>query len=162
LFEKTAVLAGGTTLPSDLYRLSEVYSNTSGVLRPAEKITLKELNQRRQTKLSGPTSDHPIYTQAGAGIKVYSKASPTVSTILTAAVSCHYIKRPADVIWGYVIVNEQAMYDSGQTTNFELHQSEETNLVIKILELAGIVLNKPGLVQLAGQEEVHIEAIQKQ
>ena len=34
-----------------------------------------------------------------------------------------------------------------------MHRSEETNLVIKILELAGITLNKPGLVQIASNEE---------
>ena len=41
------------------------------------------------------------------------------------------------------------------STNFELHQSEETKLVIKILELAGIVINKPGLVTIASQKEAN-------
>ena len=34
------------------------------------------------------------------------------------------------------------------TTDFELHASEETKLVIKILELAGIVIKDPNLYQL--------------
>ena len=43
-----------------------------------------------------------------------------------------------------------------------LHSSEEGLLVIKILELAGIILNKPALAQLAGSEEGQIIAQQKQ
>jgi len=60
---------------------------------------------------------------------------------------------PAPVKWGYVVVNEKALYDSNTSTDFNLHRSEETNLVIKILELAGITINKPGLVQIASNEE---------
>ena len=39
-----------------------------------------------------------------------------------------------------------------------MHRSEETNLVIKILELAGITINKPGLVTIAGGEEQQNDA----
>jgi hypothetical protein len=41
-----------------------------------------------------------------------------------------------------------------------LHESEETELVNVILELAGIVINKPGLVQLAAQREANAKAMQ--
>jgi hypothetical protein len=49
------------------------------------------------------------------------------------------------------------MYNSSASTDFELHASEESELVYKILELAGIILNKPGLVQLADKEQVEIK-----
>ena len=42
-----------------------------------------------------------------------------------------------------------------------LHASEETMLVIKILELAGISLKEPGLVQAASQEELQLLTQQK-
>ena len=38
---------------------------------------------------------------------------------------------------------------SGQ--DFELHKSEVDTVVTKVLELAGIIMNKPGLVQLSNQ-----------
>ena len=38
-----------------------------------------------------------------------------------------------------------------------LHESEESILVIKILELAGIVMNKEGIVRIADQEEKEIK-----
>ena len=77
-------------------------------------------------------------------------------TALTSGVTYSYYVQPTLAFWGYTVVNYEALYDATQTTNFQLHPSEESNLVIKILELAGITLNKPGLVQVANQEEAEL------
>ena len=53
------------------------------------------------------------------------------------------------VEWGYDVIQEKALYNAGRSTDFQLHQSEEGPLVIKILQLAGITLNKIGLAQTA-------------
>ena len=44
-------------------------------------------------------------------------------------------------------------YDDSNVINFELHRSEENNLVNKILQLAGIMMNNE-LYQVASQEEI--------
>ena len=46
-------------------------------------------------------------------------------------------------------------------TNFELHPSEENELIYKILELAGIILNKPGLTQVARDEETAAQQLKQ-
>ena len=46
------------------------------------------------------------------------------------------------------------VYNSSNAVDFELHDSEETNLVIKILALAGILLEDPQLYQVSSQEEI--------
>jgi len=51
-------------------------------------------------------------------------------------------------VWGYNVSNN--LYDSSTTTDFELHPSEETELVIKILELAGIAAKQIDIAQYAG------------
>ena len=38
---------------------------------------------------------------------------------------------PTPVKWGYVVVNEKALYDANNSIDFNLHRSEETILVIK-------------------------------
>ena len=43
-----------------------------------------------------------------------------------------YIMRPPRVDWGYVIINDKALYNDNTSTDFELHSSEETELVYKI------------------------------
>jgi len=65
------------------------------------------------------------------------------------AARCEVIARPGKVEWGYDVIQEKALYHAGRSTNFELHDAEETELVYKILALAGIVINKVGLVSTA-------------
>ena len=49
----------------------------------------------------------------------------------------------------------KALYNDTNSDHqgFELHQSEETDLVIKILQLAGITLKDSVLYQVAGAED---------
>ena len=51
--------------------------------------------------------------------------------------------------WGYIVVSDKALYDPARSTNFELHSSEEPELVYRILAFAGIAIEKPQLVQTA-------------
>ena len=50
------------------------------------------------------------------------------------------------------MVNGEALYNSTNSVDFELHESEETELVLTILELAGISIKDPALYQQAAQE----------
>ena len=92
----------------------------------------------------------------GSKINVYidKSTSPYFTELQTnSLIEIDYIKQPIKVEWAYTIVNEQALYNSTNSTDFELHPSEEPKLVIKILELAGIVIKDPSLYQLVDKEE---------
>ena len=43
--------------------------------------------------------------------------------------------------------------DPGKSENFQLHPSEENNLIVKILALAGIAIKDVNLYQIASQED---------
>jgi len=148
LFEKVGVtVTGGVTLPSDVYRLGSIlYDGTD-----AEHITQKDWLYIKKSPLSKPSNDFPVYLRDSEtnAIKVYADS---ITANETADVTCNYIKTPADAEWAYD--NTTGLYDSGNSTNFELHASEETELVIKILAMAGIVLKDPGLYQIGSAEEV--------
>ena len=60
-----------------------------------------------------------------------------------------YWKKPTKPVWGYVVVNQKALYNSNTSVDFELHELEEETLVAKILELAGITIEKPQVTKLA-------------
>ena len=57
--------------------------------------------------------------------------------------------------------NGEALYNPQNSTNFQLHPSEEEFLVFKILELAGVTIAKPDLVNIANQEQAEIKTQQK-
>ena len=92
----------------------------------------------------------PIWTDSMTGsedIEVYGNQGQQLTSNIT--VECFRV--PTTVNWGYVVVNNVALFNSNVAVNFELHISEEDTLVNKILEMAGIIMNKPGLVGLAGE-----------
>ena len=82
-------------------------------------------------------------------------ASPGTS-YTTANVTCNYIKKPATVKWTYTVSDTyKALYNDGASDkqDFELHKSEENNLIEKILQLAGISTKDSVLYQAASAEE---------
>ena len=102
----------------------------------------------------GPTY-HDALT-SNIDIQVYNN-SPTP---ITEGVSVECFRNPVQVAWGYVVVNEKALYNSNTSTDFELHRAEEDTLINKILYLAGIVINKIGLAQTAGAKDTAEKQIQ--
>ena len=148
VFEKSGVVANGITLPIDLYRLGII---TTPELYEAERVDRKDFFTIMASPLTRPTNNRPIYTRDESGVKVYNSSGQILTNL-----SCTYVKQPSKVEWGYVVTtsggsttNGKALYNPSTSTNFEHHRSDETELVLKILELAGIVINKPQLSQYA-------------
>ena len=65
-----------------------------------------------------------------------------------------YIKKPVKVEWNGFNINNTFMYNAANSTDFELHPSEETKIVMKILQLAAIAMKDPNLYQIATSEDI--------
>jgi len=76
------------------------------------------------------------------------------SLIFTPSVKCNYVDKPTTASFDYIVVNGEPLYNSTNSVDFELHESEETELVLKILALAGVSIEDPQLYQIATGEEV--------
>ena len=136
------------TVATDVYELGNVYYTVGGIDYQVEKVSTKDLVYMQLSKLTQPTSTRPIYiTENATKIKVY----PT--TLTMANLSYNYIRKPVQAVWGYNVVTGAHNATPPATVDFELHQSEENNLVIKILSLVGIMIKDPGVYQIASQED---------
>jgi len=144
--------------PTDLYRLGTVvYKNTTtnsfGVSSTesieAERINANEFLYINSSPLTKPKNVRPVFVANTNGIRVYGNSEVTDVT----EVEFQYIKKPAKVQWAYQIVFDEPLYNAANSVNFELHPSEETELVIKILELSGILIKDLNLYQVMNQEE---------
>ena len=166
VFEKfhidmSAVSGSTCTLPTDVYRLGTVFYNDGTNSLIVEKVEKKELQRMNQAALYKPRQARPLYVRKNATqIVIYPEsASPSFST---STVNCHYIAKPSTAKWGSVIVNEKALYNSTTSVNFELHESEETSLVIKILELAGVTIKQQDITTFATNKDAVTETKEKQ
>ena len=161
---------GMGTLPL-YYRMGELYHKHKGGYVEIEKISQNEVHHIQNSPLTAPNLMRPVYVRTSNVVPDDAGGSAQTSTqqneiglsrsiqiypeTITSNVVCNYIARPSQAIWGYVInsSNGKALWNANATTHFDLHQSEETELVIKILELAGIQIKDPQVYQIAAQEE---------
>ena len=156
IFEKTGVsVSGGTTLPTDLYRLGSILTNCPSC-REVEQITQKEWLYIQKSPIAQPSNEFPIYIRDNAGIKVYG----TDNAQITSGVYANYVKIPATVSWA--ANSTTGLYISNNSVDFELHESEETELVIKILALAGIILKDNSVYAMASGEDTKNVSQEKQ
>jgi len=159
----------GHILPNDktMYRLVGVKFNNANAQQTTNK---KYRDQTRGVYAAQVHSGSPVYIRSfgptAAGVtnppplSAYNSGSDNFircynqSGLFGGVIQIDFIRMPIKVNWDYVVVNEKALYNANGATDFDLHPSEETNLVYRILELGGITINKPGLASLAKAEVV--------
>jgi len=146
IFKRNQLLStltiNGYILPSDLQELGSVIYNNIEM----QRVQRNEFYNLYRSKLTKPSDAYPIYLYENSLIKVFPET-------IVAGVSVNYLKFPTPVVWGFTVENlENYKYNSVLSTNFELHQSEQTELVIRILEYAGIVIRDPQVIQIASQK----------
>ena len=143
---------------TDLYRLNEVRvqyddRDTNTPYAIAEEVSLNDHSYLEKGTLTAPTTVRPVFKRHEEYI--YAYPTPTSSAYPNARYFLTYIKKPLVPKWTYNVVAGQALYNSGASDHqdFELHPSEETSLVNEILELAGVMMQKPNLTAIADREE---------
>ena len=177
LFEANGAMTYNASLywqtPADLYRLGTiVYGNTvtskslyptpntvvnTTTLVEAERINYNEYLMINQSEYLKPTNSRPVFVASTDGYKVYGAAGELIT-----GVTCNYIKNPTEAAWGYQMVYGEALYDATTSVDFELHDSEETELVVKILAFAGLVVQDVQMYQIANGMEMQTVQQEKQ
>ena len=151
---------------SGLHKLGgvKVKYGVSGSYINADKIPSNELNKYVNSPLAAPSKSNPVYTKyssVGDSLKIKVFPAPVEAG---DAVNVDYIAKPLNPNWTYFISGNNALYNPNGVNHrdFELHGSEENNLVVKILQLAGVAIKDFNLVQAVGQKEVNTIQQQKQ
>tara|TARA_Y100000592_G_scaffold16321_1_gene24179 strand:- start:11678 stop:13396 length:1719 start_codon:yes stop_codon:yes gene_type:complete len=112
-----------------------------------EHVTEQELTYVLGSKINKPTTTRPVYSRRNNLLNVHPQD-------IVDGVTCNYIRKPNQVQWGYTEVNGTALYNSSTSSDFELHESEEVNLVFKILKLAGITIEDPQIYSVGAREDM--------
>ena len=135
---------------SDIYVVAEELNNAS------------ELKKRSSARLTAPTFKRPVFTRSGGiygSISIYPAPNPQ-----TDKVKVDYIRKPNTPNWTYVVINQNALFNPSVEAgwrDFELHPSEEKNLVVKILQMAGLSIKDFELAQASSGKEVNMIQLEK-
>lgn len=129
---------GVATLPNDLYRLGEVFRGTVIVDMADHKMIRYIVN----SPLTAPTTTQPVYTRTGNILNIYP---PTIGVV-----DIEYIKELATIpTWAGTTINGQLVNNPTDTVEFELVDTEEPELMAKILSYAGVSVRANDVAQAA-------------
>jgi len=161
LFENEETISAGTDFdnaegnttssyyayPGNFYRLGSVAANAIHV----EEISNKDLLYVNRAPLTKPTINNPVYVRHEGGVVIH----PTTGI---SSINISYVRKPATPNWIGTTVAGQIIATPGNALykNFELHPSEEHELVVKILAYAGIIIKAVDVIQIASAKDQQI------
>ena len=138
-----SISAGLFNIPSTIREIGSVAYNGSEIQR-LQKNDFYNINKSNLTK---PSEKYPVYLYENNSIKIYP------STI--TSVSVNFIRQITDPIWAFEALpstNYRYDYLPGSSTQFELHISEQANIITRILMYSGVIIKSPDIVQMASQQ----------
>jgi|TARA_B110000858_G_scaffold12861_1_gene13079 hypothetical protein len=156
---KTTVLAASalTTTLSNVNELGSVIYLAGGAVagREVQRIQEQDVYTVNESPLTKPTAFYPVYTYEANVLTFYPNTIPA-----GANMRVNFLAYPVDPIWGFDIQANLGnyIYNPQNSTNFEIHQSDQPLLVDKILGYAGVMTRDQLALSLATQKEQQINA----
>ena len=130
------------------YRTGKIFASWNNVQYEATLVSVNEVQNIIHSSFHrNGLKKNPLYIESTKDlwdIEVYNH-----NGLMNGAVKCEIIRKPNKVEWGYDVIAEKPLYNASRSTDFQLHDSEETELVYKILALAGVTLKRIDIQQAA-------------
>jgi len=132
-------------LPVMLRELGSVFAlnNTNEV----ERLQKDELPYINKSDLTKPSENFPVYLYEDNQLTIF----PNTITNITA----NFIRQIANPVWAFEATagnNYRYDYLPNSSTQFELHDSEQTNIITRILMYSGVIIKNMEVVQIAAAQ----------
>jgi hypothetical protein len=134
--------------PKQFYKLGQVLYKPSSfpIAEELQRVLREELYHLLKSDLTVPSTTNPIYLYENSQLTVYP-------TTIVDDIEVAYVRKPIAPIWNFTAgLNNQYIFNASTSFNFELHSAEQTELILKILLYAGVVVKSPEIVQVAAQQ----------
>ena len=143
-----------TTVVTDLYRLGSVMYQGVQLGQYSQR---NEVTQLFLSPLTQPTEKFPIYLYESGQLFVFPN-----TIIAPNDINISYLATPANVVWGYTTGGlGEYIYAAGASTDFQLDVTEQTEIILRILAYAGVIIQDPSIVQIASQAVATEDANEK-
>lgn len=158
---ETDTLSGGTPIVYNdnpavnefaFYRLGTV-TRVDGSEIEVQRLQRNEFYNIDRSDLTAPSENFPVYLYESGKIIVKPDS-------ITEGLKASFLRKPKDVKWAFTSGSVgQYLYDnSGNSVDFELHTSEQSNVINRILFYSGVIIKDPQVVQVAAQQIQQDEA----
>ena len=150
-----STLISGTTITQAYNNIYATLSlKVNGEFTDIERIDKSKIPFLFSSKLTAPSTTFPVYYYSEDLIYVF----PNTIT----SVDLYYVAKPKDPVWGSGNPDLETFgtpvytYSLGASTNFNLHPSDEVDLILGILQYFGVTIKDPLVIQAAQQEQQSI------
>ena len=138
-------LPDGGTSPLN-YRTGRVFASVGGSYIEVKKMDYVESQSLQNSRFhKAGLAKNPIYRESHTSGRDIDVVTHNGIVTNTGVVKVEIIRKPQRVKWGYDVIANKALYNASHSTDFQLHDSEETTLVFKILTLAGLTIKSQDL-----------------
>ena len=156
------------TLPTTpaVHRLGTVFYTGVKNAPMVELVSQRDYKRQTASPLTSPSSTFPIALYEQDKVTIYPAKELYTGVLANSDVHFSYIRKPKDVRWGYTVdgttgayIYDSTVYDpnnppatpTAHSTDFEIDDSQQTEVIIGILKYAGVVVREPAIVQVADQ-----------
>jgi hypothetical protein len=144
--------------PTDSYFIQKLVLNNKEI----EKVSHQKALYLLDSNLTSPSVAYPVYTlndgvsSARANFTVYPNT-------ITSNVKVHYLRYPKEPKWTYTSIGGDPLFNPSAIDyqDFEMPLSDFSDLVVKILQYAGVSIREQEVMAAAKAEELQ-EIQQKQ
>jgi len=138
----TAVAAGLATYPADYLYYNSLMTAAGYIIKEATEDEIEIMNK---SVIMPPNVMFPKFVMHNDGFYIY----PTSIT----SIKISYLRSPVTPVWGYTITNNEEIYDAGSSQDFELAETTHLEIVMLILQMAGVSINMLQVTQFAAAME---------
>jgi len=147
--ESTVLTAPAATTPYSVFTLPEdVYFVEHDGISTLDGKVFDEVERNSVARMLGtevaPTALYPIYESYGSTLRTYPESIKTIDV--------RYIRNPKTPNWTYfVLPSGEEMFNPANPDfqDIELHESEFSNIVLRLLSYFGINLREGEVIQIA-------------
>lgn len=147
--------------PTDSYFIQKLVLNNKEI----EKVSHQKALYLLASNLTAPSVAYPVYTLMDNDGTTTARANFMVyPNTITASVDAHYLRYPKEPKWTYTSVGGDPLFNPSPSLgyqDFEMPMSDFSDLVVKILQYAGVSIREQDVIAAAKAEELQ-EIQQKQ
>lgn len=145
--------SGEINIPTDYYHIDSItsinYYKKRGIVKSTrvqhEILDTSQLDNRIGSDSLVPTYEYPVSVVNSTTIKTVPEEVPIIRL--------NYLRVPTDPVWAFTISNNRKVYDSGNSTQYEVPEYATPQLVLMLLEEMGVSIRDVDAVQYAIQKE---------
>jgi hypothetical protein len=131
----------------EFYRLGNIIYAAGGTtpIQELQRIDRGELYHLLSSNLTAPSTTYPIYIYERQKLFVYPQT-------IISGIEATYIRKPMNPLWNFSLNGNAYVYNPDTSIDFELHDADQTEIILKVLLYAGVVIKDPQIIQVAAAQ----------